>query len=148
MKFFGNSKGQILTSTIVTALVVVLIAAGLMRLVLMRYTAANKVTVELKSARCVQLAVAQFFSTWDRLSSTAGVTDPVCSSVPNFFSCKPMPSCTPPCCCTCTFTSGSLNGLTVSVSAGPNGANPPCTFTAQTTTASIAPFAPAPPDCQ
>lgn len=146
MKSFWNSKGQILTSTIVTALVVVLIAAGLMRLVLMRYTAANKVTVELKSARCVQLAVAQFFSTWDRLSSSAGVTDPVCSSAPPLFSCSG--STHGHCHCTCTFTSGSLAGLTVNVENGPNPPNPPCTFTAQTTTSSIAPFAPAPPACQ
>jgi hypothetical protein len=146
MKSLANSKGQVLVSTIITALVVLLIAAGLMRLVFMRYTAANKVTVQLKSARCVQLAVAQFFSTWDRLTSPgSGVTDPLCSSASPLFSCSGTPG---QCNCTCTFTSGSLNGLTVLVSAGTNGVNPPCTFTAQTTTASIAPFAPAPPACQ
>ncbi len=145
MKSIQNFKGQVLVSTIVTALVVVLIAAGLMRLVLMRYTAANRATMDVKYARCVQLAAAQFFSTWDRLSSTAGVTDPVCSSAPPLFSCSGTSG---QCNCTCTFTSGSLAGLTVAVTNGPNGANPPCTFTAQTTTNSFPPFASVTPTCQ
>jgi type II secretory pathway pseudopilin PulG len=136
MKSLGNSRGQVLTSTIVTALVVVLIAAGLMRLVLMRYTAANEVTVQLKSARCVQLAVAQFFSTWDRLTSSgSGVTDPVCSSVSSLFKCTG--STHGHCRCNCTFTSGSLNGLTVKVRNGPNPPNPPCTFEVETNNASL-----------
>ncbi len=148
MNFPGYSKGQVLVSTIVTALVVVLIAAGLMRLVLMRYTAANRATMEVKYARCVQLAAAQFFSTWDRLSSTAGVTDPVCSSdgnPPQLFQCSGTSG---QCNCTCTFISGSLAGLTVVVTNGPSGANPPCTFTAQTTTNSFPPFASVTPACQ
>ncbi len=141
-----SSKGQILTSTIVTALIVVIIAAGLMRLVLMRYMAANRVTQEVKYTRCVQLAVAQFFSTWDRLTTGAsGVTDPFCSSAPPLFNCSGTPG---QCSCTCTFTSGSLSGLTVSVTPGPNGLNPPCTFTAQTMTNTSSPFASQTPVCQ
>ncbi len=141
-----NSRGQILTSTLVTAMVVVLIAAGLMHLILMRYTAANRATMEVKYTRCVQLAVGQFFSTWDRLSSTAGVTDPVCSSASPLFTCAG--SNHGHCHCTCTFNSGSLSGLTVKVKPGTNGANPPCTFEAQTTTNTSSPFASVTPVCQ
>ncbi len=144
---FSSSKGQILTSTIVTALIVVIIAAGLMRLVLMRYMAANRVTQEVKYARCVQMATAQFFSTWDRLTTgTSGVTDPVCSSVPGLFKCTG--STHGHCRCHCTFTSGALSGLTVRVTNGPNPPNPPCTFTAQTMTNTSSPFASVTPVCQ
>ena len=113
------SKGQVLMSTVITGLIIAIIAAGLMRLVFMRYTASAKVKVQAENTRCLQMAVGQFFSYW--------TSSPVCSSNPGVFACQGgVPG---HCSCHCTFSNGNLNGLTIQVSPGPQGGIfPPCAF--------------------
>jgi hypothetical protein len=119
-KKYKFSSGQILANTVITAMIVAMIAAGLMRMVFMRYTAAVNVTNHDVNARCLQMAVGQFFSYWG-IAIVNGTPAPVCSSEQGVFTCAQQTS---P--CLCTFASTSLAGLTVNVS----GTAPPYMFTA------------------
>ena len=121
-------------STVITGLIIAIIAAGLMRLVFMRYTASAKVKVQTENSRCLQMAVGQFFSYWTNF--------PVCQGNPGIFSCSGTVG---QCGCICTFVSGSYGylttylggnsasqGLKISVMPGPQGGTaPPCAFAVQ-----------------
>lgn len=133
-----SSKGQVLMSTVITGLIIAIIAAGLMRLVFMRFTASQKTRVQMWNTRCLQMAVGQFYSYWDTaltttMSSGGSAVAPVCSSETGVFSCSGTSGV---CNCSCKFNSGYLligtvptAGLTVLVTQGPQGgAAPPCTF--------------------
>ena len=135
MKIINSKSGQVLLSTVVTGLVIALIAAGLMRLVFQRYTASAKVAVQTENTRCLQMAVGQFMSFWDRTNPNTGVVNQVCTSNTGVFNCSGPGVANGHCHCKCTFSSAYLPigsaptaGLTVLVSHGTGGPWPPCTF--------------------
>lgn len=123
-----GEKGTVLVHVLVTAVIVMIIAAGLMRVILMRYVAQNRFEDSGQNRRSAESAVAQVSAAWAKNGS--------CTAVPNFG-----PPSAAGCSCELDGTGANAGVVVQAVPAGgamPSWASPPFTCGATSPSCCIA----------
>lgn len=118
MKRLGR-RGSVLIHVLMTGVVVAIIAAGLMRMTMLRYVASTRATGGTQARRSADSALNRALTYWNSVNI-------VCANNVPGYSCGPA-SITPPGTCNCTCTSAGNATIVVS-----GGGAPPCGVTITT----------------
>ncbi|MDX6770259.1 MAG: hypothetical protein SF051_12060 [Elusimicrobiota bacterium] len=116
-----NKRGSVLIHVLMTGVVVAVIAAGLMRMTMLRYVASARATGGATARKQADAALNRALTYWNNANI-------VCSAVPGY-TCSPTYA-TSPGTCNCTCTPSVTSEATIVVSGG--GA-PPCNVAITTT---------------
>lgn len=109
-----GSRGSVLVHVLMTGVIVAIIAAGLMRMTMLRYIASARATSGVAARRQADAALNRALTYWNSVNI-------VCSAVPGY-NCAPISGSAPGTCnCTCTPTLGTEATIVVS-----GGGAPPC----------------------
>jgi Tfp pilus assembly protein PilX len=116
-----SKRGSVLVHVLMTGVVVAIIAAGLMRMTMLRYVASSRAAGGTQARRQADAALNRALTYWNQNNVVCG------NSIPGY-TCAPFSS-TPPGVCNCTCTPSVSGQATIVVTGG--GA-PPCSITINT----------------
>lgn len=119
---YPSKRGSVLVHVLMTGMVVAVIAAGLLRMAMLRYTAGARAASGAAGRAAASASFNQVMTYWNQ-------TNTVCANAPPY-SCSPAAS-TPPGVCGCVCTAGA-GAPTITVTDRDATPGPPCNISVQT----------------